>query len=263
MNSFFSEEYSDITQFLNYLNSFFVHEALTNVNVQQYLIKRNLSEYVCKSFGIGFAPHFQKTLEFLKLNNLKEDLLISSGVVFEKGTERFDLFSGRITFALHDPFKKIVGFSARIYTEEQEKLGLPKYINSTSSKVFQKSLLLYNLYRAVPYILKEGYAILVEGMMDVITLCNHGILNVVAPCGTSFTTEQAKLLKIYTNIVFVLYDNDIAGQESLPKVLSLLVNEKIKALPLTITGPEKDPDEFLKKFGVQPILTAISSYLHP
>jgi DNA primase len=263
MNSFFSEEYSNTAQFLNCLNLFFIHEALINSNVQHYLTRRNLTEDVCKSFGIGFAPHPQKTLEFLKLNNLKEDLLVSSGVVFEKDNEKFDLFSGRITFALHDPFKNVVGFSGRIYTDAQEKLGLPKYINSSSSKIFQKSLLLYNLYRAIPFILKNGYVILVEGVMDVITMCNNGILNVVAPCGTAFTTEQAKLLKIYTNKVFVLYDNDTAGEESLPKVLSLLTNEKVEAFPLTLTGTEKDPDEFLKKFGAFPIYNAISSYLHP
>ena len=248
-------EYSKLTKFVEKINKFYVREGKF---AQSYFESRGLNENARNFFGIGYAPKTQKTLEFIRLNNLSENYLAESGIFIKKDDGIFDLFSNRITFALNDIQGNFVGFSARIFTPQQEQADLSKYVNSTSSPIFQKSLLLYNLYNAIPYIKQQGYAILVEGNMDVISLWLNGIKNVVAPCGTSLTEEQIKLLKLFTKNVVICYDNDIGGNASLPKVTALFINEKINAYPLNLMGA-KDPDEFIQKYTVAPILSALSS----
>ncbi len=249
------KNYDYLSDVVKMLNKFYVREGQVEPEIKKYLESRGLTEEVCKAFGIGYSPPTDLTLQFLQLNNIPVQSLEEAGV-FETQYNLFDRFSGRVTFALKDPFGKISGFSGRVLDDSQ---NVAKYINSKTSPIFQKSLLLYNLHNAAPFIKNQKFAILVEGMMDVVTLWIHGVQNVIAPCGTSLTEEQCKLLKIYTNNVIICYDNDEGGMKSLPRVQTLFQNEKMNTFTLNLNGA-KDPDEFVKKYSVQPILSAISSY---
>jgi len=247
--------YNLLSDAVRKLNKFYVREGQVETEANAYLQKRGLGEDVCNMFGIGYSPSTELTLQFLQLNNIPVQSLVDAGV-FGAQYNLFDRFSGRITFALKDPFGKLVGFSGRVLIDS---LDSAKYLNSKTSPIFQKSLLLYNLHNAIPFIKKQNYAILVEGMMDVITFWLSGVGNSIAPCGTSLTEEQCKLLKIYTNNVIICYDNDEGGIKSLPRILTLFQNEKMNAYTINLSGA-KDPDEFIKKYSVQPILSAISAY---
>lgn len=233
---------------------FYMHERYA---IKDYLNSRHLDENICNSFGVGYGSSSSKTLKFLELNNITKEVLVEAGIFLSKDQTIYNLFEDRVIFTLWDPFGNYAGFSGRSYKKEQE--NSPKYINSSSSLVFQKSLLLYNLHRALPFIKSLKYVILVEGMMDVIRLWQYGVKNAVAPCGTSLTEEQCKLLKLFTENCVIIYDDDEGGRGSLPKVLALLENEKINTYPLTLSGA-KDPDDFILKYGIQPLASALPSF---
>ncbi|MCK9543657.1 MAG: toprim domain-containing protein [Novosphingobium sp.] len=250
-------EYDALKDFTKKLSKFYVREGQITKEAKEYLEYRGLNQELCTSLGIGYAPFSERTLEFLRINSIPESYLVNAGVFIKKEGGVFDLFYNRIIFSLKDPFNDVVGFSGRIYKSDQQSLS--KYVNSTSSILFQKSLLLYNLSLAIPHIQRLGYCVLVEGMMDVIAFLKSGVYNVVAPCGTSLTTEQAKILRLYTKNVVTCYDNDEGGRESLPRITTLLFNEGITPHNISIFNEGEDPEDFIKKYSVTPILSFISS----
>lgn len=251
--------YQELANAVRKINRFYVREGQIDPITKDYLLSRGLDEDTCGLFGIGYSPTFSRTLEFLELNGILYQDLIDAGVFVQNEGGIYDRFSGRITFSLEDPFGKGVGFSGRIFTKQQEEQDFAKYVNSASSAIFQKSFLLYNLHKASVHIKNQNYAILVEGMMDVITFWQNGVYNVIAPCGTSLTEEQCKLLKIFTNNVIICYDSDEGGIKSLPRIITLFTNAKMQTFPLNLPTGE-DPDSFIKKYTVQPILSVISSH---
>lgn len=249
--------YQDKLTFLRYQAVFYQHSLFKNTEALDYLLtNRNLTISTIKAFKLGYSPSFEKLMLFLNMNNLETDNLISTGSCIDKTNNLYYLFDNRIIFPLFNLEKQVVGFSGRKWNETANN-HIAKYVNSSSSSVFSKSLLLYNYWNLFSNSL--NYVILVEGIIDVITLFQNGIHNVVAPCGTSFTVEQAYLLKYFTDNVILLYDSDDAGKKASQKVLNLCKSVNLNPVLLTLDGA-KDPDEFINNYGILDFQKSLSSY---
>ncbi len=209
-----------------------------------YFLERGIAMDTIKKFGLGYAPADYKALtHYLQAEGYDDGLLVESGLCMksEKKGVLYDRFSDRVMFPIFNLNKKVIAFGGRILGE-----GNPKYLNSSESKLFDKSRTLYGLHLAKAE--KHPYYILVEGYMDVIAMHQAGFTQTVASLGTAFTAGHAKLLKRYTNQVVILYDNDGAGKKATLRAIPILRQEKmtIKVLQL---HESKDPDEYIKRFG--------------
>lgn len=142
----------------------------------------------------------------------------------------------------------IVAFGGRVMDDSK-----PKYLNSPETPIFNKRMLLFALYQALPEIRKKRQAIMVEGYMDAISLHSHGITNAVASLGTAFTVEQARLLKKYADEIVFSYDMDSAGQNATKRALEIAGSVGLK-LRVAQLGDGKDPDEFVNAHGEKLIL---------
>jgi len=226
------------------LAEYFNKKLIENKEILSYLFERGLDLESIEKFKLGFAP--KSIIEFLN-ENKKEGINIK-----ETGIFPYSHFVERIMFPIRNVSGKIVGFSGRAMKGE-----MPKYINSTE-KFFKKGETLYGLYEGKEEILKTKEAILVEGYMDVIILSKNGIKNCVSSMGTSFTEDQAKILKRFSDRVIISFDPDIGGIEGTKRALEIAekYNFEIKILSL----PENlDPDEYVIKYGKDNLLNLISS----
>ena len=239
----------DIRNKLHQLNreaARFYHKVLFSAQGGQalsYLKSRGLDERTMKIFGLGFAPEGWDSIKQLLLNmGYEEELLIQAGLVVENKGRTYDRFRNRIIFPIVRPGGYVVGFGGRVIDD-----SLPKYLNSSDSPIFNKSSTLYGLN-----LIKRGqmleYMIITEGYMDVITLYRFGFKNAVASLGTALTQQQVKLLRRYTNQVYIAYDGDKAGQQATLRGLDMLQNAGLKVK--VISFPEgMDPDQILREYG--------------
>jgi DNA primase len=237
-------------------------ESSLAAKARAYLKKRQLQDKTIKEFQLGFAPDRRdELLKFLTKRGFKEQEIELAGLIIKTtqspsgqvfGLLYYDRFRNRIVFPLTDVYGNIVGFTGRIMPTmsavgpEAENKEVPKYVNTPETPVYNKSRLLYGLDKAKEAIKKEGFAILVEGNMDVITAHQSGTKNVVASSGTSLTIEQVKLLKRYTNNLILAFDVDLAGQAATQRGIDIALaqemNIKILHLP-----QGKDPDECIRE----------------
>lgn len=231
------------------ISDLFYQELEKSNKAKEYLKKRKLSIKTIKYLKIGFAPDtirflegsslFQKDMD-KSIQRKKMQDLYQCGLIGEKNGNSFNRFRNRIVFPIMDIQGNIAGFGGRTLDENS---GFAKYLNSPESIVFEKKNILYNLYQARDVIRKEKNVFLVEGYFDVAGLVNSGIFNTIAPMGTSFTENQAKLLKRYTDKVTIFFDSDSAGIEAALKSLKILKEYKFEIfiikLPEKLMG--KDP----------------------
>lgn len=212
---------------------------------KSYFIRRGIEESTIKRFGLGFAKDgWQNLRTYLKGKGFNDNILLEAGLVLksQKGTI-YDRFRNRVMFPVFDIKGKVIGFGGRVLDDSK-----PKYLNSPETMVFHKGTNLYGLNFAIKNQLKERYFIIVEGYMDLISLNQHGITNVVASLGTALTVNQARLLKRYADKVIISYDADVAGQTATLRGLEILKDAGFDVRVLSI--PEgKDPDEFVRSNG--------------
>jgi DNA primase len=159
---------------------------------------------------------------------------------------------GRVTFPIKDQYGDVIGFGGRIIGD-----GSPKYLNSPSGVLYDKSRALYNIDNACDYILDSGYAIVVEGYMDVASLWEAGIKNVVATCGTSLTKYHIRLLKRFADEIYLMYDDDEPGRASAVRGVLLSFVEKFPVYACN-TALGMDPDEYVKMIGKEGIIDLIN-----
>jgi len=210
----------------------------------RYMIGRGISPETMKKFGIGYAePHWDSLLKHFEKLGIEPQLLVDLGLVSQSKGKYFDKYRNRVIFPILNTRGKIIGFGGRAIGEDN-----PKYLNSSESSVFMKKNNLYGLSLTRSEITKEGSAILVEGYMDVIALYQGGVRNCCASLGTALTENQARLLKRYTNSVYLSYDGDQAGQNAALRGMDILYREGLHVKVLQMEGA-KDPDEFIKKRG--------------
>ncbi len=211
-----------------------------------YLMERGLTMPVIRRFGIGYAPE-QGALMTKHLKSLgftDEEIRVGYlGGKNERGP--YDLYRARVIFPILDLKGDVIAFGGRIIDPAKSDR---KYLNTSDTPAFKKTKNLYALNYAKNA--KDGYFILCEGYMDVITLHQAGFPTAVASLGTAFTEEQARIIKKYVNQVILCYDNDEAGRRATEKAIRNLesVGAEVKILRVK---DAKDPDEYIKKFGAE------------
>jgi DNA primase len=214
---------------------------------REYLRKRGIGEAAIRTFRLGFAPEgWSRLLDFLKRKGVALELAEQAGLLIARtgpAQGHYDRFRGRLMIPIEDVDGYVIAFGGRIIGA-----GEPKYMNSPESPVYTKGNCLYGLARTREAIREKGFAILVEGYFDLISLWNAGILNVVAPLGTALTRAQVDLIRRYTVHVAALFDPDAAGRKALARSLELFLAGNVHARAV-ILPDGLDPDDFVRKHG--------------
>ncbi|WP_436628254.1 DNA primase [Desulfosporosinus nitroreducens] len=250
---------------INELATSYFHDLLLNLPEGElgrlYFEKRGVDLDTMKSFRLGYAPdRWDGLLTYMLERGVQAHELAENGLALERGTQGkgggyYDRFRNRVLFSILDRRNHTIGFGGRVLDD-----SLPKYLNSPETAFFNKGHHLYGMHRAHQGIREKGFALLVEGYMDVIALQKSGYPNAVASLGTALTREQAKLLRRYTQRVVLLYDSDEAGIQAALRGGEILRDAGIRLEVATLIGA-KDPDEFLKRYGVEDFEIALSQVL--
>lgn len=208
----------------------------------EYFLSRGLSEETIRHFGLGYAGQGGNELyRYLKSQGYADQVLKETGLfkMDERGV--YDKFWNRVMFPIMDINNRVIGFGGRVMGDAK-----PKYLNSPETKLFNKSKNLFGLNYAK--LGKKKNIILCEGYMDVIAMHQAGFTNAVASLGTAFTSEQAVILRRYTDEVLLTYDSDQAGVKAALRAIPMLRDAGINAR-IVHMEPYKDPDEFIKGLG--------------
>ena len=207
-------------------------------------LKRGLADETIVHFGLGYSNKTSDDLyRYLKGKGYEDSFLKDTGLVTLEERGGRDKFWNRVMFPIMDVNNRVIGFGGRVMGD-----GEPKYLNSPETKLFDKSRNLYGLNYA--RLSREGYLLICEGYLDVISLHQAGFTNAVASLGTAFTSQHANVLKRYTDQVILTYDSDGAGVKAALRAIPILkeVGMSIKVLNMK---PYKDPDEFIKNMGAE------------
>jgi len=230
---------------------FLLMENAEYKHVKDYVIKRGLSEKTIRKFRLGASP---KAWGTLKTHMLKRGFTLKqlndAGLVVTREDSKdggYDRFRERLMFPIGNPQGQVIGFGARLLSEEKDQ---PKYLNSSDSPVFSKRHQLYGLHENTRGIRLRGEAIIVEGYMDVIGLYESGVQNAVATMGTALSPEHCQLLKSVTQKVVTVFDPDSAGMEASKRSISLFLEAGIFAKDLTLPDGQ-DPDEYVLKHNAE------------
>lgn len=210
---------------------------------QEYVKKRKLSNETLKSFQIGFSGKFDELYRELKKQGFEDREILESGLVNKNERGQFiDRYRNRLMFPICDARGRVIAFGGRVLDDSK-----PKYINSPENVVYSKGRHLYGLNVAKKYDIKKRLLI-VEGYMDVISLHQREIHNVVASLGTALTQQQGYLLRNHTEQIILSYDSDEAGQTAKVRAMEILQNMGCDIRVLQMEGA-KDPDEYVIQYG--------------
>lgn len=234
---------------------YFYSNLKLNKKAKNYFLNRGISEETIRKFGLGYSNDSWNSLLFhLKKKGFKDEIMLEAGLVLksEKSGNNYDRFRNRVMFPVFDYKGRVIGFGGRVLDDSK-----PKYLNSPETLVFQKGTNLYGLNFAIKSNLKERYFIIVEGYMDLISLHQQGITNVVASLGTALTINQARLLKRYADKVIISYDADMAGQNATIRGLEILKDAGFDVRVLNIPKG-KDPDEYIRTNGKESFMNLIN-----
>ncbi|MGI6329917.1 MAG: DNA primase [Bacilli bacterium] len=234
-------------------NKFYQNNLNTKpgLEAKKYLKVRKIDEDVIKYFQIGLSLKGISLSKVLK-EKFKEEEIEESGICSLSSKGLYDVFINRIMFPIWNLDGQVIGFSGRIYLDDQDA----KYINSRESKIFKKGQLLYNYHQAKEEARRKKQIIIVEGFMDVIALYKIGLKNVVATMGTAITKEQASLIKKTALNIILCFDGDEAGERATLSCLEELVKLDLK--PQIIRLPNNyDPDDYIEEKGKESFLSLL------
>lgn len=228
------------------------YDTLTNSTegkpALEYFRHRGFTDATIRRFGLGYAKNtWDDLVKFAEAQ--KQDLAQyeKAGLILprEDGKSHYDRFRGRAMFPIFSPSGRTVGFGARRMRED-DPLG--KYINSPETPIYNKSRSLYGLYHSKEAIREKGFAVLVEGYADLISVHQAGIENIVASSGTALTDEQIELIGRYAKTVTLVYDADSAGSKATMRGVDLIIEHGLDVNVATLPEGE-DPDSFVKSQG--------------
>ena len=212
-----------------------------------YLHSRGLVDATIERFGLGYAPPgWDGLLAVAGRRDLSPELVEKAGLALRRqsGTGYYDRFRNRVAFPIANLSGRTIAFGARALEADQE----PKYLNSPETPIYRKSSVLYGLDRTREAVRQEGIALIVEGYMDLLSLVQQGIANVVASAGTALTEEQCRTLSRYAPLVVLIFDGDAAGSSAAMRGVEVLLSTGLDARVVSLP-PEHDPDTFVQKEG--------------
>ena len=215
-----------------------------------YLKRRGLTGRVAQHFGLGYAPAGWRNLASA-FPDYESAELVDAGLVIVHGEEgeeqkRYDRFRDRIMFPIRSVKGEVIGFGGRVLD-----VGEPKYLNSPETPVFVKGQELYGLHEARVAIRERGYALVVEGYMDVVALAQSGFANAVATLGTACTPEHVKKLLRFTDHIVFSFDGDAAGRRAASRALEAVLPQvnDLRSFRFLFLPPEHDPDSYVRAHG--------------
>ncbi len=215
---------------------------------RDYLARRGVPADAVKLFRLGYAPDlWDDTVNWAKNKGYEPGLVEKAGLILRKeGSDHYyDRFRGRLMFPICDEQGRVVGFSGRILAGDEKTA---KYVNSPETPIFIKSRVFFGLDKSKRAILDAGFALVCEGQLDLIACYMAGVENVVAPQGTAFTADHARILKRYVDEVVLCFDSDTAGQNAAVRSLDHLLASGLAVRVATVPAPH-DPDSFIKASG--------------
>ncbi len=226
-----------------------------NPRAIDYLKRRGLTGEIAARFGLGYAPEGWRSLASA-FPRYDDPLLEESGLVIAKEaedgneaeTKRYDRFRDRVMFPIRSVQGEVIGFGGRVLDQ-----GEPKYLNSPETPVFSKGRELYGLHEGRTSIRQRGYALVVEGYMDVVALAQSGFGNAVATLGTACTAEHVQKLFRFTDSVVFSFDGDAAGRRAAGRALeaSLPHASDTRTVRFLFLPEEHDPDSYVRERGAQ------------
>ncbi len=213
---------------------------------RDYLKGREITDETRKTFRLGYAPDSWDALSiYLRQKGVSQDQIDRSGLVVKKEEGgSYDRFRGRLIFPVMDIQGKPIAFGGRTLRNEDAK-----YINSPETAAYVKGRNLFGLNLTRDEIRRAGFAILVEGFLDLIVPYQFAIRNVVASLGTALTPDQVKLLSRFARKVVVNYDGDNAGVQAAKKAIEILLAEDLE-VKILVLPDNSDPDEFIRRSGI-------------
>ncbi len=215
---------------------------------RDYLQKRGVFAEAIKLFRLGAAPElWDDTVNWAKSKNYELPLVEKAGLIIRKEETGnfYDRFRGRLMFPICDEQGRVIGFSGRILSGDEKTA---KYVNSPETAIFTKSKVFFGLDKSRRALLDAQSAIVCEGQLDLIACFMAGVQNIVAPQGTAFTDQHARILKRYVNEVVLCFDSDEAGQNAAVRSLDHLLASGLAVRVAVVPAPH-DPDSFIKNFG--------------
>ncbi|WP_418386964.1 DNA primase [Alistipes dispar] len=216
-----------------------------SVGLAYFRQARGLTDATIRKFGLGFCPAKGDRMSKDALAaGYKKEFLLSTGLSLarERDGSLYDRFRDRVIFPVHNISGRVVAFGGRTLRTDKT---VAKYQNSPESEIYSKKRELYGLYFAKRAIQQQDFAIMVEGYLDVISMHQAGIENVVASSGTSLTTEQIRLLGRFTKNITVIYDGDSAGIHASLRGIDMILKEGMNVRVVLLPEPE-DPDSFAR-----------------
>jgi DNA primase len=230
---------------LNLLRSKEAHHA------RAYLKKRGLTKEIAVEWQLGYAPTGWEVFRNWGLGKgFTRNEMIQGGLLASKEEDPsggYDRFRDRLMFPIRNDYGEVVAFSGRILNDSDREA---KYVNSPETPIFSKGRILFGLDKSKRPLIDAGQAIVLEGQIDLISAFEHGVKNVVAPQGTAFTADQARLLRRFVERVILCFDSDTAGQnavqKSLPSLLAAGIEVRVARLP-----KGSDPDSLIREQGVK------------
>ena len=228
-----------------------------------YLKKRGLTGEVARDFGLGYAPAGWRSLASA-FPSYDDPLLVDAGLVIVQGgadeseaeQKRYDRFRDRIMFPIRSVKGEVIGFGGRVLDS-----GEPKYLNSPETAVFIKGRELYGLYEARTPMRARGYALVVEGYMDVVALAQAGVGNAVATLGTACTPDHVQKLLRFTDHVVFSFDGDAAGRRAAGRALEAALPHvsDLRSFRFLFLPSEHDPDSFVRTHGAASFEEAVAA----
>lgn len=228
-----------------------------------YLKRRGLSGQIAARFGLGYAPDGWRTLASV-FPRYDDPQLAEAGLVIVQGADeglseadqkRYDRFRDRVMFPIRSVRGEVIGFGGRVLDQ-----GEPKYLNSPETPVFHKGQELYGLFEARQALRAKGYALVVEGYMDVVALAQWGFPNAVATLGTACTADHVAKLFRFTDSVVFSFDGDAAGRRAAARALEAALPHAtdLRTIRFLFLPPEHDPDSYVRELGPEAFEQAVA-----
>lgn len=217
-----------------------------------YFRSRGLEDSTIEKYGLGWSPKGGSVFSREALaKGYKEEFLTATGVSIKRNDgSLIDKFYDRVMFPIHSVSGRVIAFGGRTLRSDYKTANIGKYVNSPETEIYDKSCSLYGIYFAKSEISRQDKCFLVEGYLDVLSMHQLGITNVVASSGTSLTVPQIRLIKKFTSNVTIMYDGDAAGIHAALRGIGLILKEGMNVRVVLIPDGD-DPDSYSRKHTLE------------